>query len=197
MKIIVISGTPGTGKTTVSNILSNMINGKVISLNQLAISENYIVKYDKKRNTKVINTEKLLQYVISLIKNFKQSNEQIILIEGHFADIIPNEFIDVAIVLRCDPYELMKRLDQRNYSKEKVIENVQSEILGNCANFLFQKSLDIPIYEIDTSKTSPTEISEKILKIINKTEIDEDLSLGKIDWLEELFKKDKIGDFFN
>ncbi|MFX1327076.1 MAG: adenylate kinase family protein [Promethearchaeota archaeon] len=196
MKIVVISGTPGTGKTTVSNILSDIINAKIISLNLIALSDDYIVKYDKKRKTQVINTEKLLQYVISLIKNYIQSNEQIILIEGHFADIIPNEYFDVAIVLRCEPYELMKRLEKRNYPKEKVIENVQSEILGNCANYLLQKSLNIPIYEIDTSKSSPIEISEKIINIINKTGVDNDLLLGKIDWLEELFQKDKMGDFF-
>ncbi|GAH99031.1 unnamed protein product, partial [marine sediment metagenome] len=36
-----------------------------------------------------------------------------------------------------------------------------------------------------------------IIRIINGNKIDDDLILGKIDWLEELFQKDKIGDFFD
>lgn len=197
MKIVVISGTPGTGKTTVSNKISEKINANIISLNQIALSDEYIVKYDKKRETQVIDTDKLLQNIINLIKKFKQLNEEILIIEGHFADIIPNEYFDFAIVLRCEPYELMKRLQNRDYRKEKVIENVQSEILGNCANYLLQKNLIIPIYEIDTSNSIPDEVSVKILKIINKTEIDDDLLLGNIDWLQELFQKDKMSDFFD
>ncbi len=197
MKIVIISGTPGTGKTTISKMISEINNAQVISLNQMALSEEYITKYDKKRETQVIDTDKLIQYIIELIKNFQQSSESILIIEGHFADIIPNEYFDITIVLRCEPYELMKRLESRGYLKEKIIENVQSEILGNCANYLLQKSLSIPIYEIDTSTSSFNEISEKIIKIINGNKIDDDLILGKIDWLEELFQKDKIGDFFD
>ena len=48
MKILVISGTPGTGKTTVSNNIANYLKLKVISLNELAISENLIIDYDTK-----------------------------------------------------------------------------------------------------------------------------------------------------
>ena len=197
MKIIVISGTPGTGKTTVSKMVSEINNAQVISLNQIALSEEYITKYDKKRETQVIDTDKLIQYLVELIKEFQQSNEELLIIEGHFADITPNEYFDIAIVLRCEPYELKKRLRGRDYPKEKIIENVQSEILGNCANYLLQKNLTIPIYELDTSTSSFDEISEKIIEIIDENKIDDDLLLGKVDWLEDLFQKDKMGDFFD
>ncbi|GAG77928.1 unnamed protein product, partial [marine sediment metagenome] len=36
MKNIIISGTPGCGKTSVAKELSNLISGRIISLNELA-----------------------------------------------------------------------------------------------------------------------------------------------------------------
>ncbi len=49
MKILIVSGTPGTGKTTVSKNLLNIFKAKVISLNELAISEKLLMRITKLR----------------------------------------------------------------------------------------------------------------------------------------------------
>jgi len=74
MQILIVSGTPGTGKTTISNNLSHFINAKVISLNELAISENLIEKFDAKRETSVIDSEKLISFLIELIQDYEKKN---------------------------------------------------------------------------------------------------------------------------
>jgi len=106
MKILIVSGTPGTGKTTVSQNLLNSLNAKVISLNELAISEKLIINYDIERETSVINEKKLVRYVKKLIERYNKLDLEYLIIESHFSDIVPGQYIDYVIILRCDPDEL-------------------------------------------------------------------------------------------
>ncbi|MHA1456395.1 MAG: AAA family ATPase [Promethearchaeota archaeon] len=54
MKVIVISGTPGTGKTFIAKKLSEKITAKVISLSEFAVKKDLILSFDSKRDTYVI-----------------------------------------------------------------------------------------------------------------------------------------------
>ena len=72
MKIIVISGTPGTGKTSVSKAIGESYKSKIISLNEFAIKVNFNIKYDTKRKTHIIDTEKLLPHLVDLIEHNKK-----------------------------------------------------------------------------------------------------------------------------
>ncbi len=197
MKTIIISGTPGTGKSSVAKKIGELTEAKIISLNELAISGNFKVKYDTKRDTQVINTEKFLPYIVNLIEDFKKDNPDYIIIEGHFSDILPEKYIDYAIILRCDPDILNVRLKKRNYSHAKIIENLQSEILGSCANYFIEKKLNVPIFEINTTELSIESIAEIILDSIVGDRNAEKYMIGKIDWLEKIFQEDRMNDFFN
>jgi adenylate kinase len=196
MKIIILSGTPGTGKTSVSKVISKTINSELISLNELAISKGITIEYDDSRDTHVIDDKKLVKLASKLIKNYKDQAIKYLIIESHFSDIIPQEFIDIAIVLRCDPDVLIKRLEERNYKRAKIIENAQTEILGNCVNFLINKNLKVPVLEIDTTNKSIEEVAKIIINLINTENNYQPYIVGKIDWLEKLFREDRIKEFF-
>lgn len=197
MQILIVSGTPGTGKTTISKNISNYIKAKVISLNELAISENLIVKYDAKRETSVINNKKLISFLIELIEDYKKEDLEFLIIESHFSDIVPEQYINFVIILRCDPDELYNRLKRRGYKREKIRENVQSEILGNCVNYFMNKPLNIPILEIDTTNVSIESITKTIVDILRKKIDIDDFYAGKVDWLEKLFQEDRLQAFFD
>jgi len=197
MQILIVSGTPGTGKTTISKNISNYIKAKVISLNELAISENLIVKYDAKRETSVINNKKLISFLIELIEDYKKEDLEFLIIESHFSDIVPEQYINFVIILRCDPDELYNRLKRRGYKREKIRENVQSEILGNCVNYFINKPLNIPILEIDTTNISIESITKTIVDILRKKIDIDDFYAGKVDWLEKLFQEDRLQAFFD
>ena len=197
MKNLIVSGTPGTGKTTVSQNLLNNFKSKVISLNELAISEKLIINYDTERETSVINEKNLVRYVIKLIERYNKLGLEFLIIESHFSDIVPGQYIDYVIILRCDPDELYVRLKERGYKKEKIRENVQSEILGNSANFFLNKQLNKPILEIDTTNNSVDVITKTITKILTgKVDVNEYI-IGKIDWLEKLSQEDRLDLFFD
>jgi len=197
MKILIVSGTPGTGKTTVSKNLLNYFKAKVISLNELAISEKLILNYDIERETSVINEKKLVNYVIKLIERYNKLDLEFLIIESHFSDIVPGQYIDYVIILRCDPDELCIRLKERGYKNEKIRENVQSEILGNSANYFLNKQLNKPIMEIDTTNKSIDVITKTIIGIITgKVDVTKYI-IGRIDWLEKISQEDRLQVFFD
>lgn len=197
MKKIIISGSPGTGKTTVSERISDSLgNSEVLSLNDIVLKKQYTIHYDKSRDTHVADFERLIPYITKKIQQFQKKNLEIVIIEGHFADIIPNKFIDCVIILRCHPDTLKERLTGRSYSKNKIYENIQAEILGNCTNYFIEKNLDKPIYEFDTSDKSAEESMQIIVKMI-KGKINKDkYKVGKINWMEDLSNEDRLMEFF-
>ena len=47
---------------------------------------------------------------------------------------LPKENVDICIITRCKLDELERRLKERNYSPEKIRENLDSEIFEICTN---------------------------------------------------------------
>jgi len=197
MDLVIISGTPGTGKTTVSNKISEMIDVNVITLNELAISEGLIQDFDKKRDTNIVDIDKLVLHVLKLVGELKKKRIKLVIIESHFSDIVPNDIINYAFVLRCEPSVLRRRLRERGYTEEKIAENVQAEILGNCTNYLIKKQMTNPLLEIDTSSLDVEAVSRIILDSIQDNINIEKYRVGKVDWLEKLFREGQLDDFFD
>jgi adenylate kinase len=170
---IAISGTPCTGKTEISQLLSKKINYKLISINEFAEELDAFVGYDKKRECRILDMKKLE-------KEIKKIKENVI-IEGHTSHLFP---VDIVIVLRCNPEMLKKRLDKRYPSNHfKVQENLEAEILGVITSESVMKNKKV--YEIDTSEKNIEENINDILKILKgKTD---DFKVGKIDWLEKYY----------
>lgn len=195
-KRIIISGTPGTGKTTISKKLSEMLYAECLSLNEITIAKKYVLKYDEMRETYVADFEKLLPHVIRSIEKAIEQEKHVI-IESHFADVIPNEYIDLVVVLRCNPDILKERLEKRDYKPQKVKENLQAEILGDSMNYILEKNLKVPILELDTSKYNINEVSELIFDIMKEKVDHEEYLYGNIDWLSWLCKENRFIEFFD
>lgn len=196
MKVILFSGTPGTGKTILSRKVSEKIGAKVISLSEFAVKKDLILSFDSKRDTYIIDEDRIVPEIINLVNKTRNQDISCLIIEGHLTDIIPEEIIDLVIVLRCDPEILQGRLKARGYSTEKILENVQSEILGNCANFFVEKDMKKPLLELDTSTIDIDKLVNIIVEIIMREKNITKYALGKIDWLEKLSAENRLDDFF-
>ena len=146
MKIIIITGTPGTGKTVLAKKLANLLNFTYIDVNLIIKTNKLSLNYDKKRSTYIINTNKLNRILISLVKNTNKS----LIIDSHLSHYLPSKLVDLCIVTKCDLKVLIKRLKKRKYSLNKIRENIDSEIFDICLNEAIEDNHNIMI--IDTSK---------------------------------------------
>ncbi|MFW9970096.1 MAG: adenylate kinase family protein [Candidatus Odinarchaeota archaeon] len=194
---IIISGTPGCGKTSVAKEITNFLQANIISLSELAISNEFRFNYDEKRKTYIVDFEIFLPYLLKRIDEINQTDLPYLIIESHFSDIIPEKLIDYAFILRCDPDELYKRLEKRNYTLEKIIENVQAEILGNCVNYFLQKKTKFPLFEINATDLSINSIAKIIVDIVLGAENGSKYLIGNIDWLEKLFQENRLEEYFD
>lgn len=177
--MIVITGTPGTGKTTVTNILKSKIDAMFISINSLLDDYDLNRGTDEKRGYKIVDTKKMIPIVDSIKKD---NVDKDIIFEGHLAQDYPNA--DLVIVLRCRPDILEDRLNTRHWKQEKVNENVSAEILGVCTSESYE-TYGEDVQEIDTSSCEACEIADIIVKIMKKEVV---YPLGEIDFLEDYFE---------
>jgi adenylate kinase len=179
--IISLTGTPGTGKTSISRILyKNKID--ILHINKIITKKNIKFEIDQRRKTKIIDIENLNKYIEKKINNKKN----LLVIEGHLSHLLNN--IDKVIILRCHPEELRKRLLKKKWNKNKINENIESEILDIilCESLSNHSKKDI--YEIDTTGKTTNLISSLILDIIkNNFKEKEIYKIGSIDWSEEIF----------
>lgn len=165
---ITITGTPGCGKTTTAELLAKLLRLRVFNLSSLVKKEKLYEDFDAERNSYVVDVEKLVEF-------FKDKDDFIA--EGLVSHYIP---ADYCIVLRTNPKELERRLKERNYSPQKVRENLEAEILGVIATEAFENPKARKTTQIDTTNRTPSEVAEKIVEFIKGKEV-----FDEVDWLED------------
>jgi len=127
VKVIVLSGVPGVGKSTVAEKLARKLGAEVVHLSKLVVDNKLYVDYDEVRETYIVDEEKVREKVKELI--IECENEYMV-IEGHYGELVPKEYIDFFFVLRLNPLILYERLKKRKWPERKVKENVAAEILA-------------------------------------------------------------------
>ena len=176
MKVL-ITGTPGVGKSTVAKIVGKRLGYRVVDISSFAKeNKEIILEYDKERDTYVVDVEKLRK---------KLKNEDNVIVEGHLSHFLDG---DVVVVLRLHPKKLKERLKSRGYSEKKIKENVEAEALDVCLIESVERHKNV--FEVDTTGKSIEEVSNEILEIIEnfkKGKYLEKYKPGKISWLEEIF----------
>ncbi|KAH7348052.1 AAA domain-containing protein [Pyrenochaeta sp. MPI-SDFR-AT-0127] len=122
---IVITGTPGVGKTTHAEQLARATGFKHLSVNQIVKDEGFHEGKDEETGSWIVDEDKLLDYIEALPLHTTGGY----IIDWHACDLFPERWIDLVIVLRCDSTLLYDRLTARGYKDKKLEENMDSEIM--------------------------------------------------------------------
>ncbi len=168
---VALTGTPGTGKTSVARVLRER-GHDVLDMTQYIRDNGLREEYDAERDTYSVDVERL---------NDSLSDMEDCMFEGHLAHFMD---VDKIIVMRCHPDVLADRLRARGYSESKVRENVEAEVL----DVILCESVDsgIPTFVVDSTSESPEESASAVEDII-KGETDNRLP-GDITWAAEMEK---------
>ena len=133
MKTIIVTGTPGTGKTTLSKKLAKKLKYYYFDVNKFIAKNKLYGGYDKKRKTKIVDVKKLNELFINYLNQSKKNRKiKGIIIDSHLSHYLPKKYVDFCIITKCGIKELNKRLKKKKFDKNKIQENLQSEIFGIC-----------------------------------------------------------------
>jgi len=183
-KAVVISGTPGVGKTLVATLLASRLSLNYVNLSDLVVKESLYLGFDKTRGSFIVDEDRLVKRLTELLSE----SESDIVVDSHYGEIIPDELVRAIFVLRLNPAVLYETLSLRGWSSEKVRENVEAEILGVCTYNAVSEHPASKVCEIDVTNKKADEVVEEILGVLNNTKKCE---IG-IDWTTQESLQDFI-----
>ncbi len=145
--IIAITGTPGTGKSTFSKLLSEKLDYTLLDVNEFIKDHSDVVEgFDEERDAKIIDVELLNSYVQKYID---ENNVVNLVIDSHLSHYFSRDYIDLVVIMKCDISVLKARLLERGYHEEKIKENIECEIFEN---FLTEaREMTHNVFQIETT----------------------------------------------
>jgi adenylate kinase len=182
-RVIVVTGTPGTGKTTLARALAAMISASHVDVPALVEEEGLSLGVDEARGAKIVD----LRRVRRRISELAEKAGGMLIASSHVPDIAFKGEVEAVLVLRLDPRELKRRLEALGWPAEKVRENVASEALGSCLEDAVRYYGEAKVRELDVTGLEVEEAARRLLSLIrggggssvdwlSKAEVDEELA---------------------
>jgi adenylate kinase len=167
---VVVTGTPGTGKTTATTLIHTDLD--VIHLNDVIRDEDGLYnEVDEERDSLVADLDAVREWL---------GDRDDVLVDSHLAHHLT---ADKVIVLRCHPDQLEQRLLERGEAAQKARENAESEaldvILSEAVN---EHGLD-SVYEIDTTDRTPEAVAADVEAAVAG---DREPSAGEVSFIDYL-----------
>ncbi|XP_047476596.1 adenylate kinase isoenzyme 6-like [Penaeus chinensis] len=121
---ILITGTPGVGKSTLAQQLAERSGLEWINVGDLAKNNNFFDGYDEERGCPILNEDKVLDEMEDMMEEGGK------IVDYHGSEFFPERFFDIVFVLRTDNTLLYDRLAARGYHGKKLEENIECEIMA-------------------------------------------------------------------
>jgi adenylate kinase len=158
---ITVTGTPGTGKTTATDLLgedpTDECETSVVHLNDIIREEGLYTDTDAERDSLITDFDRVADWLD------ENDYEEVSVVESHLAHHFDAERV---VVLRCHPETLEERLRERGESDAKVSENAEAEALDVILTEAVDRHGEESVYEIDTTDHGPTAVAREIESVI-------------------------------
>jgi adenylate kinase len=146
LAIFGITGTPGTGKKSISPIVAERLRVECLSLNELANSYHLV-----KQSSGDVDVGRLRT-------KLRRGLPRDAVAYGHLLPyVLDSRAVSRVVVLRCEPVALKERLRARGYEPKKIVEDVEAELIGVVSSDAFDTFGKEKTWEVDTTRTTPGE----------------------------------------
>ncbi|NXK42073.1 KAD6 kinase, partial [Piprites chloris] len=119
---VLITGTPGVGKTTLGKELASRAGLSYVNVGDLAKEGELYQGFDEEYNCPILDEDR----VIDELEH--RMGEGGVVLDYHGCDFFPERWFHVVLVLRTDNSLLYDRLQSRGYTGKKLQDNIQCEI---------------------------------------------------------------------
>jgi adenylate kinase len=185
--VVIITGTPGTGKTTVGRALAKNIGADYINLTRYVSQRKLYSRTDQERRSKVIDLARTRD---ALKREFNRAGT--VIIDTHIpAGIVPRTTVTRVFVLRCHPTVLQRRLRAKGWNALKTRENVLAEIIDSCLIEAIQYYGSRKVIQIDTSR----EKVRSCVDLAKRAVRGKPTGRRRIDWLSRLEKEGTLASY--
>ena len=189
-RVILVTGTPCVGKTSVACLLASKLDAFYVNLTELVLHENLVLGKDEERGSIIIDENRMRRKIREIVEDCDKSE---VIVDGHYAvSVVPKKLTTHVFVLRRDPVELRKFMEQCGFSGRKLWENLASEILDVCLCEALNVYENGKVCELDVSGKSVEETVNEILNVLNGSE---ECHVGVVDWLGKLESEDLLEEF--
>jgi len=184
-KTLIITGVPGTGKSSIAKLAAKQAGLPLIDLNALVKERGLYSEIDEADEARVVVLSKLESEANKELKKCKAGA----VVEGHLACEISLKPASAVIVCRTNPKTLRERLVRRGYLPDKMKANEISEMLDYCTIKAVQKYGAKKVFEIDTTKASLEQNAKECLEILKGGKAAKKY-LPRINWADVLFEQE-------
>ena len=189
-RVILVTGTPCVGKTSVACLLASKLDAFYVNLTELVLHENLVLGKDEERGSIIVDENRMRRKIREIVEDCDKSE---VIVDGHYAvSVVPKKLTTHVFVLRRDPVELRKFMEQCSFSRRKLWENLASEILDVCLCEALNVYENGKVCELDVSGKSVEETVNEILNVLNGSE---ECHVGVVDWLGKLESEDLLEEF--
>ncbi|KAJ2552110.1 factor activating pos9 [Coemansia sp. RSA 1933] len=120
---ILITGTPGTGKTTTAEMVAAAAGLEKVTVGDLVKHRKLHDGYNEAYDTYWLNEDKVVDEMEAMMADGGMC------VDFHTCGFFPERWFDLVVVLRTDTEKIFDRLEERGYKPNKVQENVECEIM--------------------------------------------------------------------
>lgn len=159
--IIAISGSVGSGKTTLAKELGRKLDYEVVHLNDWA--KEFKLRAIEELQTFDFDIAQLLVKVETYIEENRDRN---LILEGHFSHLINPKYVDYLFIINRSLKELESVYKERGYNDQKIKDNLECESFNLC----FYEGIEEG-YEIGSAEGEND--GENIFCLVNNNDIDD------------------------